>query len=141
MVVGSASGERPDCLAQYCMTMAMLAAPQPSGCCLIKGTSSHTASLALSRRLSSTETNGGAIMRRIRKNLSNSDDDQDQNCDRENDEDKIMVIDVAGREVCLRFVDTRRELGELIVVQRGHGGLHLPRIHAGRFHGLVSFVG
>src|SRR5438874_6055863 len=105
MVAASASGWRPDCLAQYCMTMAMLAAPQPSVGCFTNGTSSHTASLALSRMPSSKETNVGARTRRILKDLSNGDDDQDQNGNPNNNKDKIAIGQIAGSEVCLRFVD------------------------------------
>src|SRR6266511_3015034 len=52
------SGGRPSWAYQYCMTIAMLAAPQPSGDCLKYGTSSQTplASSATTEAQSSTAT-------------------------------------------------------------------------------------
>src|ERR1051326_2750688 len=107
------------CLRQYCITMAMLAAPQPSFSCLIKGTSSHTPGVAAKTKPQRhrIEMSLCGIFRAIKTILADSHDYQHQHRDAENNQDQIAFGKIAGRKVSLRFVGPCRQLGQFLIVK------------------------
>src|SRR5438270_12661964 len=71
------------CCDQYCMTMAMLAAPQPSFGCLTNGTSSHTPGGPAANSNPERHSRAASLFRKKRliELLTNSYDNQDQRDD------------------------------------------------------------
>src|SRR5579871_1414032 len=124
----------PCCFCQYCMTMAMLAAPQPSFSCLTKGTSSHTpgpsAASARPQRQSATRNFF------IGPGLAESHDQQDQHRNANQDEQQIAVADSAGGKIRLRALRAGRKLRQVLIVQGSHCRLDLLRIE---LRGLERF--
>src|SRR6478752_8592961 len=94
------------CLRQYCITMAMLAAPQPSFSCLMKGTSSQTpggpANTMPQRHKIQMSLCGK--YRAMKTVLADCHDNQHQHRDAENNQDQIPFAEIAGIEISLRLV-------------------------------------
>src|SRR5215469_12832178 len=130
------------CRCQYCMTMAMLAAPHPFFSCLIKGTSSHTPGLCACKTMPQRHNSiiaslcGTQDVMKIRS--ADCDNNEHEHRDRQNDPDQITLAQIPGGEICLRFVRAGGKLGEFFIVQRGQGGLDLPRIDRRRLHGFFG---
>src|SRR5579864_2879965 len=100
------------CCCQYCITMAMVAAPQPFFSCFTKGTSSHTpdcpaaSSDSISNRvvrLSAAAIIGPGVLRSVHR-----DDDQYQHRDCQNNQDQVAVAETSGCKIRLRFVGAGR---------------------------------
>src|SRR5215471_4537046 len=131
----------PACFCQYCMTMAMLAAPQPSFSCLTKGTSSHRPPVCAPQKRPQRHTNNPSLrgMPKVTKSpLADGHDDQHQHHDGQDDPDQLSLTDVSRGKVRLRLVRPRRKVGQVIVVQSGDRGLHLLRIDLRLPHRLLS---
>src|SRR6266851_4051554 len=102
----------PCCSCQYCITIAMLAAPQPSFSCFTNGTSSQTPEGSAAKSTPPTHsirtivpmTRGIGLLSAHRDNKQNqaSDDDQDNN--------QVPVGEVAGSKVGLRLASPGRQL-------------------------------
>src|SRR5437588_8938985 len=128
----------PRCLSQYCITMAMLAAPQPSFSCLIKGTSSHTPGVtaqSVARKAKPQRhkiaTSLCGIERSMEIVLTDRHNNQDQHGNAQNDQDQVAFAEIAGGKISLRPVRTHCELGQFLIAQCGNGCLHLLRIQLG----------
>src|SRR6478735_4967424 len=106
------------CLRQYCITMAMLAAPQPSFSCLIKGTSSQTPGVAAKTKPQRHRIQMSlcGIFRAIEKVLPDCHNDQYQHRNAQNNQDQITLAETTGGKIGLRFVSARRQLGQFLVV-------------------------
>src|SRR5215472_12038898 len=79
---------------QYCITMAMLAAPQPFFSCLIKGTSSHTPGLCARKTMPQRHriiASLCGIREFIRACLADRNDDEHERSDRQNDPENIAL--------------------------------------------------
>src|SRR5882724_5394098 len=107
------------CLRQYCITMAMLAAPQPPFSCLIKGTSSQTPGVAANTKPQRHKMQMSlcGIIRAMKAVLADSHDNQHQHRDAENNQDQITFAEVAGVKISLRFVRPCRQLGQFLIVE------------------------
>src|SRR5712671_3515585 len=106
------------CLRQYCITMAMLAAPHPSLSCLIKGTSSHTPGVAEKTKPQKHRIQMSLCGKRAMKTvLADSHNNQHQHRDAENNQDQITFAEIAGIKISLRFVSSRRQLGQFLIVK------------------------
>src|SRR5262249_25614987 len=114
------------CFCQYCMTMAMLAAPQPSFSCFTNGTSSQMPELCAATAMPQRHNNIAHLCgkpRAIRSRLANSNDDQNQRNDGQDNQDQVALLDPAGGKVGLGFISARRELCQLLIAQGGDGRL------------------
>src|SRR5262245_27753628 len=118
----------PACASQYCITIARLAAPQPSSVCFTKGTSSQTAGSAASRVAHRHTVTATTFVNRFTARLVDCDDDKDERCDRDQDDQKIAIIETASGEIVLCFVGARCQLRQVGIRQRRNGGLHLGGI-------------
>src|SRR5438034_11679663 len=131
---------RPCWSIQYCITMAILAAPHPFFSCLTKGTSSHSpdgsaATTRLQRHnISASVTEKYRVMRSV---LSDCNNDQNQCRDTQYDEKQIPVTQSTCCEVSLSLVGSRSQLSQFCITQRRDSGFHLFRIHV---HGLKSLL-
>src|SRR6185437_10941432 len=70
---------------------------------------------------------------------THGDDDKDQRSDRDQDDQKIAVINIPSGKIGLRLVGALSELGKFLVTEAGDGLVDLLRIHAGGFEGLLRF--
>src|SRR5215813_3706581 len=131
----------PVCFCQYCITMAILAAPQPSFSCLTKGTSSHRPPVCAAQRRPQRHTIAASLCGKptvMKRPLAYGHDDQHQHRDRQDDPDQLFLTYVSCSKISLPFVGSRRKLGQLIVVQSGNRGLHLLRIDLSLLHRFLS---
>src|SRR3954449_331858 len=80
------------CLRQYCITIAMLAAPQPSFSCLMKGTSSQTPGVAAKTKPQRHKMQMSLCG--IFRVLADSHDNQHQHRDAENNQDQIAFAEI-----------------------------------------------
>src|SRR6478672_7770035 len=107
------------CLRQYCITMAMLAAPQPSFSCLIKGTSSHTPGVVAKTKPQRHRIQMSlcGIFRAIKIFLADCHNDQYQHGYAEDDQNQVTLAEIAGIKISLRFVGPCRQLGQFLIVK------------------------
>src|SRR5580765_2026219 len=92
---------------QYCMTMAMLAAPQASFSCLTKGTSSQMPGASAAHNKLQRHSDAVSVLltcNDMGPTLSHSDNDQNQRCDGQDDNDQIPVAQRARGKVGLGFI-------------------------------------
>src|SRR6478672_6680359 len=97
----------PCCACQYCITMAMLAAPQPSFSCFTKGTSSQMPGRSAANNMPQTPSSTTTILTgrlNIGEVLPDSNNDQDERGNGYQNNDQIAIAQGAGGEVRLRFV-------------------------------------
>src|SRR5947209_2101217 len=101
------------------MTMAMLAAPQPSFGCLTNGTSSHTPGGPAANSNPERHSRAASLFRKKRliELLTNSYDNQDQRDDSDNDPDQVPVAQASGGKVSLRLVGAAGHLGQIFIAQ------------------------
>src|SRR5262252_6418554 len=92
MAAASASaagiGLRLCCRCQYCITMAMLAAPQPFFSCLIKGTSSHMPGLCARKTMPQRHSIVASLRGKpgfMRAHSPDCDNNEHEHGDRQND--------------------------------------------------------
>src|SRR5262249_43850843 len=125
------------CFCQYCMTMAMLAAPQPSFSCFTNGTSSQTPAPCVAKAMPQRHNNIEHLCgrpRTIQPRLTNSNDDQNQRNDGQDNQDQVALLDPAGGKISLSFVGSGCQPGQFLIVQGWDGGLDLLRICLGGLH-------
>src|ERR1700733_6835237 len=95
----SGSGDWPWCCSQYCMTMAMLAAPHPFFCCWTNGTSSHSAArpgAAVAAHIERVTTAATpASLNSISEPSMDCDDDEDERCDANQNDEQIAIAHVS----------------------------------------------
>src|SRR5215831_8371295 len=128
------------CFCQYCITMAMLAAPQPSFSCFTNGTSSQTPAPCVAKAMPQRHNNIEHLCgkpRTIRPRLANSNDDQNQRNDGQDNQDQVALLDPSCGKISLSFAGSCCQLGQLLIAQSGDGSLDLLRIH---FGGLQRFL-
>src|SRR5512146_3481365 len=96
----------PDWRIQYCITIAIDAAPQPSFDCWTNGTSSQIPGSAAKRRVQKHRDTAIAFATRLRMGsaLANRHNNEDEGSDSYDDEQEIAVIHSSGGEVALRVV-------------------------------------
>src|SRR5438270_13263003 len=107
----SAGSER--CFCQYCITMAMLAAPQPSFSCRMNGTSSQTPDVAAKTKPQRHKMHKSlcGIFRTMKTVLADGHDNQHQHRDAQNDQNQIAFAASTGGEISLRLVSPCGQLG------------------------------
>src|SRR5260370_32190766 len=114
MCAASAVGlsDRRCCSCQYCITIAMLAAPQPSFPCFTKGISSQTPDGLAANSMPPTHSTRTTmrITRGIGLLLMHRDNDQNQTGDDDQDNDQVSVAEVAPGEVGLCFLSPGLQL-------------------------------
>src|SRR5579864_2610345 len=123
------------CLDQYCITMAMLAAPQPSFSCLTNGTSSHTPGPSAASITPQRQRAANNFF--ITAPLAHGHDDQDEGRNSHDNPDQVAVAELATGKVGLGLVRAGGKLRQVFIAQRGNGGLDLLRIHPGGFERLL----
>src|SRR5260370_17491455 len=111
MCAASAVGlsDRRCCSCQYCITIAMLAAPQPSFSCFTKGISSQMPEGSAAK--STPPTPSTRTMTRMTRGmgflLPHRDDNKNHSRDDDQNNDQLPVPEVAGGEVGLRLLSPR----------------------------------
>src|ERR1700730_8539202 len=127
---------------QYCITMAMLAAPQPSFSCFTKGTSSQTPgkSAANSEPQAPSSRTVTLTMRLNMLKLSDRNNNQDERGDGHKNDNQVAIAERACGEIRLRFLCPRSQLRQFSIVQHGSSVLHLLRVHVGRVQGFLGLL-
>src|SRR6266446_3472951 len=122
--------DRRCCSCQYCITIAMLAAPQPSFSCFTKGISSQMPEGSAAQ--STPPTHSTRTMTRMTRGmgflLAYRDNNQNQSRDEDQNNDQVPVAEVAGGEIGLRPLSLRRQLCQFSIAKTGHRLLHLLRV-------------
>src|SRR5579864_3086480 len=111
--------ERVCAACQYCITIAMLAAPQPFFSCLKKGTSIHTPG-SCARQSVPQRPNIRLSLRGTRfmeQLLANGNDDQHDHGDSDDNPDQIPITEGARSEIDLGFVRAGSKLRQILIVQ------------------------
>ncbi len=137
---------RPWCRSQYCMTMAMLAAPQPSFCCGTNGTSSQ--------RFTTSAAGMGTEAARIALTMAapidlrsmgwpsvHRDNDKDESSDQDEDDQQVVVTHAAGSKVVLSVLRAGGELRQFLITEARDCFLYFLRIHVGGLQSLLRLVG
>src|SRR6476660_2010573 len=94
----------PCCCCQYCITMAMLAAPQPSFSCFTKGTSSQTPGRSAAGSMPQTPSSRNPILTarpNILENLVHRNNDQNKNGHSHQNNDQVAITQRTGGEISL----------------------------------------
>src|SRR6266850_4782247 len=112
-------GAFPCCCSQYCMTMATLAAPQPSFSCFTNGTSSQApaASAASSVPQLASRSMTTVAARRSTAALANRNNDENHNSDDDEDDDQVALTQRACGKISLRLLGLGRQVGQLFASQ------------------------
>src|SRR5436305_10514977 len=120
------------------MTMAMLAAPQPSLGCLTNGTSSHTPGGPAANMNAERHSRAASLfsMKRPIELLVDGHDNQDQRGNGNNNPDQVAVTEASGGKVGLRLVCASCHFGQVLIAQGRHGILDLHWVHFGGLQGL-----
>src|SRR5581483_2655404 len=115
----SASAGLACCLSQYCITMAMLAAPHASFSCCTKGTSSQrpagSAANSTPQRHSNTMILFG-VLRSMKPDLTDGDNDKNQRGNGQDNQDQVPVAEAAGGKISLRLAGACGNLRELSII-------------------------
>src|SRR6478752_6066553 len=113
----SAGSER--CFCQYCITMAMLAAPQPSFSCRMNGTSSQTPGTAPKTKPQRHKMHKSlcGICRTMKTVLADGHDNQHEHRNAEDNQNQIAFAEIAGGEISLGFVRPCGQLGQFLIVK------------------------
>jgi hypothetical protein len=120
---------------QYCITMAMLAAPQPSSGCFTKGTSSQwpvCAGAQMAHKLMIETVHG----RRMPLRNYNYDNNQRH---AQYDQRDIERAQVTGGEIMLRLISFGRELRQILIAQLRNRFFHLLGVDVGLFQSVSGY--
>src|SRR5215467_15300009 len=107
------------CVLQYCITMAMLAAPQPSFSCRINGTSSHTPGAAAKTKPQRHKIHKSlcGICRTMKTVLADGHDNQHQHRDAQDDQNQIAFAKSTGGKISLCLVGPCGQLGQFLIAE------------------------
>src|SRR6266849_6745089 len=133
----------PCCCCQYCITMAMLAAPQPSFCCFTNGTSSQRLEGLAAKSTPQTPSRTTVLITRGGMGLRSThrDNDQNESGDGNYDDNQVAVAESAGGKVGPRPVRPGSQLRQFSIAQAGNRILHPLRVGMSRLQGLLCLLG
>src|SRR5260370_21605586 len=134
----------PPCCCQYCMAMAMLAAPQPSFSCFTNGTSSQRLGGSAAKSTPQTPsirttvliTRGGMGLPSTHR-----DDDPNESGDGNYDDNQVAVAESTGGKVGPRPVRPLSQLRQFSIAQAANRILHPLLVGISRLQRLLCLLG